>query len=116
MRAVAAYHQAASDAGAQGDHHCRVTAFRGAGPVLTDGRTVGVVAQKERHIPLLLEQLTHRRIPEGHIGGLDHHAGPVVHQARKAGSHSLDPIQGHPLLPAYLYGQPDQLATQPRAI
>ena len=45
---LSAPHQAAADAGAQGDHHHRVAPFGRSGPVLPGGGAVGVIAQIHR--------------------------------------------------------------------
>ena len=78
---LAAPDHAAADPGPQGDHHRRITAPGRAGPVLSDGCAVSVVAQIEGQFQLPLEQSPERGVPKGHIGRFDHHALPVVHQA-----------------------------------
>ena len=109
---LAAHHQAASDAGAQGDHHCGVAALGRAGPVLTDSGAVGVVAQIDGHVPLRLEHLPDGSVVKGHVGSLDHIARLVVHQTGQAQAHCLDLICGEAPYLRRLLGQLGGLAAQ----
>ena len=104
--------QSGPDAGAQSDHHHRITALGRSGPVLPCCRTVRVVAQVHREIQFLLEQVPEGRVPEGHVGGLYHHPRAIIHQSGDPGSYSFQFIQGNSALLGRLDRQLGQAAHQ----
>ena len=113
---LAAAHHTAADAGTQRDHHRRVAALGRARPVLAHSGAVGVVAQENGHVPLLMEELPERHISviEGHIRVLHKQPRPVVHHAGQSYAHRLNLIKADAAYLAHLPRQPHQLGSELR--
>ena len=109
---LAIHHHARADARAQRHRHCRAAALGRAAAVFPDGGAVGIVAQEHGHIPLPLEQLPHRGVLKGHVGGTHYDARLVVHLAGQADTHRPDLLLRHAPGLAHLLCQPDDLPAQ----
>ena len=89
---------ACADTGAQGDEDQALHVLVLKVVVLPQSGAVGVVAQVDRDIPVLVEHLRHGHEADGDVHGLDDHALFVVHRPGEAHAHAGDLLPGHAVL------------------
>ena len=94
----AADHEAATDAGTEGDAHHHRRATTCAVAVFRPGGSVRVVVHDQRQVDPAGEPRLQRLGPPGEVGGEPDHSLIVIYPARRTDPHRLDPVPATQIL------------------